>query len=73
MAYGYVQGRESEALAFYERLLSSELADEERSQIAALVARLSELTSAQAEPLPDDISSVTFCSAGGGFLNAYYA
>ena len=40
MSYAYVQGREAEALAFFERLLSQPLKPNDRAELEKLVEEL---------------------------------
>lgn len=40
MSYAYVQGREAEALAFFERLLNQPLTPAERDELEKLVEEL---------------------------------
>lgn len=42
MSYAYVQGREAEALAFFEKLLNQALDSNERAELEKLVAELRE-------------------------------
>jgi hypothetical protein len=40
MSYAYIQGREAEALAFFEKMLSHPLQPDERAQLQELIEEL---------------------------------
>ena len=40
MSYAYIQGREAEALAFFEKMLSQPLQPDERAQLQELIEEL---------------------------------
>ena len=42
MSYAYIQGREAEALAFFEKLLNQALEPKERAELERLVEELRE-------------------------------
>jgi hypothetical protein len=67
--YAYVEGREVEALAYFERLLTTIEDRAEREELLALIARLKRIIQEKGDAEVQETSSITFHSAPGSAVN----
>jgi len=58
MSYGYFQGQEPQALAYYKKLLESETDGTARQRLAELVAQLQKIVDENQPPPPTDSHDV---------------
>lgn len=70
MVYAYVEGHEAEALAYFERLLSTIDDPAERENLLALIARLKRIIQERGDTEVEETSSITFHSSIGSPVNS---
>lgn len=73
MIYAYVEGREEEALDYFEKLLATTRDSAEQAQIRAMIARLKKILADRSSVPLSESSSITFSSVSTTGLNALTA
>lgn len=64
MSYGYFQGQEAQALAYYKKFLETEMDPEARKIVRELVEKLEKIVSQNQQPVsPTDAPIQNACAA----------